>query len=124
MGDSVNPVLCWDRQGKGTRNSFPLAGTTIMDIRAVRDGAIAFCSADGESVFWTEDGTVRWRSAPDLLDYRVGPSFPHISRDGNRVETASDYFNGTAWTRHNIRFSVSDQKLEIDTKPNPHYRAR
>ena len=35
--DSVVPVFCWDRQGKGTRNSFPLAGNTITDIRAVHD---------------------------------------------------------------------------------------
>jgi hypothetical protein len=87
-----------------------------MDIQALHDGAIAFSSFDGAVGVLGPSGIVQWRAAPDLLEYRGGPSFPHLSSDGNNVEVASYYFNGSTWARHQISFSVSDQTLQIDTE--------
>jgi WD40 repeat protein len=114
--NSVHSVLCWSDRGKGGLSTFPAAGNTIMDVRALHDGAIAFCDADGTVGVLGPSGVPQWRAAPDLLDYRGGPSFPRLSSDGDNVEVASSYFNGTIWTRHNVSFSVSDQTLQIDTE--------
>jgi len=115
--DSVYPLFCWDARGKGKRSTFPVAGNTIMDLRALQDGVIAFCSFDGALGVLDRGGNIRWRSAPDLLEYLAGASFPQISRDGDRVETDSYYFNGSAWTRQNIGFSVSGQRLAVGVDP-------
>jgi WD40 repeat protein len=113
----VNPVLCWSGRGRGRRNALPVAGSTIMDIRALRDGALVFASADGALGVVDRNGVARWRASPDILEYRRGPSFPRLSPDGNNVEVSSYYFNGTSWAHHNLGFSIPDQKLEIDAKP-------
>jgi WD40 repeat protein len=116
---SVIPVLCWDDRGKGRQSAFPVAGTTVMGIRALRDGAIAFCVADGSVGVLSRGGTIAWRSSPDLLAYRGGPSFPHLSADGDKVEARSYYFDGTTWTSRTISFSLSGQKVEIDSAADP-----
>jgi WD40 repeat protein len=116
---AVHPVLCWDQLGKGQPRASPVASNTVLDLRALRDGAIAFSSFDGTLGVLDRAGIVRWQSAPDLLDYRVGPTFPHVSADGSRVESASFDFSGTRRTRHAISFSVSDQKLEADIQLQP-----
>jgi hypothetical protein len=63
-------------------------------------------------------GAFDWRSAPDLLDLR-GASFPRISPDGDEVEVTSGYFDGGAVRPHNIRFSITTQRLEIDAATDP-----
>jgi WD40 repeat protein len=113
--DSVHPVLCWDKQGKGKQSSFPVAGNSVLEITALRDEAIAFCSFDGEVGVLNGGGSMAWRSVPDFMDYRGGPSFPRLSADGDKVEAASYFFDGTTWTRHPVRFSISGQKAEIDS---------
>jgi WD40 repeat protein len=112
--DAVHPVLCWDGQRRGRRTAFPVTGNTIMDLRALHDGAIAFCSGDGVVGVLDRRGTLRWRTTPDILDYLERPSALRISSDGSRVVADSTYFNGTAWTPHTVGFSISDQRLEID----------
>jgi WD40 repeat protein len=115
---SVVPALCWTDAGKGKRSSFPVAGTTVMELRALRNGGMAFAVADGTVGILSPRGAVEWREAPEVLDYRVGASFPRLSSDGNSVESRGDYFNGTEWTNHTIRFSVQERKLEIDPQAN------
>ncbi|MBV8819678.1 MAG: caspase family protein [Acidobacteriaceae bacterium] len=117
QSDSVHPILCWDESGKGRRSSFPAAGSTIGDIRALRLGAIAFCSFDGSVGVLERSGTVRWRSSPDLLDYRTGPAVLLASPDTTEIETAAFDFHGKAWKRSALGFSVSDQSLK---SPVPH----
>jgi WD40 repeat protein len=114
----VSPVLCWSDAGKGKLRTFPVAGSTIMDIRALKDGAIAFCSADGSVGVLDRTGVAQWRAAPDLLEYRTGSDLFHVSSDGNDFETFGYYFNGATWTGHKISFSVSDERLDTDSQSN------
>lgn len=117
-GLKLMPVLCWGNAGKGRRNTFPVAANTIHDIRALHDGAIAFCSSDGSVGVVGQTGVAQWRAAPDLLDYRVPLPVVRVSSDGNTVEATADEFNGTKLTQHKIVFSVSQQSLGIDSEPN------
>jgi WD40 repeat protein len=116
------PLLCWSDRGKGSLSTFAVASFTLMAMRALQGGAILFCDGGGTVGVLDPNGVTRWRAAPDLLDYGGGPapepdpSFPRLSSDGNNLEVPSFYFNGTTWTRHDISFSVSDQRLEIDAK--------
>ena len=112
--DSVLPVLCWDRQGRGARNAFPLSGEYGHGSSRASRRRNRILLRDGVVGVLGRGGAVRWRSAPDLLEYQADPSFPRISPDGDKVETSSDYFDGTKRTRYTIRFSLSDQKLETN----------
>ncbi|HYW44788.1 MAG TPA: caspase family protein [Bryobacteraceae bacterium] len=114
----VDSVLCWSDAGKGKQQSFPAAGDTILDIRALRGGAIAFCSSDGTVGVLDRNGIAKW-GTPDELEYRGEPAFPRLSPDGNDIELASSYFNGITSSHHNIAFSVSGQSLETDAQPKP-----
>jgi hypothetical protein len=114
--DEVHQVLCWSNAGKGKLSAFAAAGDTIMGIRALHDGAIAFGSSDGSVGVIGRTGAAEWRAAPELLDYRVGSDFPLVSSDGNDFETYGGYFNGATWTRHKISFSVTDERLEFDSR--------
>ena len=115
---SVIPVLCWSNDGRGKPTSFPVAGNSIMALRALRDGGLVFAVFDGTVGVLTPEGTVTWRVAPEVLDLRDrffgAPYFPWLSSDGNTVESRGNYFDGTEWTNHTIRFSVQERKLEID----------
>ncbi len=110
----VFPVLCWNNAGKGKLNSFPMAGDTVLDIRALADGGMAFALFDGTVGVMGPGGVVEWRAATEALDQRGGPSFPRLSSDGNTVEARGDFFDRTEWRYHVIRFSVQERKLEID----------
>ena len=116
--NNVFPVLCWNNAGKGTQSSFPIAGNTILDLRPLRDGGMAFAVSDGTVGVLAPGGAVKWRENPNVLDYRYrffgAPPSPWLSSDGNTVEVGGHYFNGTKWTNHTIRFSVQERKLDID----------
>ena len=115
--ESVYPVLCWGGAGKGKLTSFPVVGTTVMDIRALRDGRIAYAAGDGTVGVLGSNGETQWRAASEILDHR-GPSFPKLSSDGDNIEGRANSFNGTEWTFHTFRFSVTERKLKIDPKPD------
>jgi WD40 repeat protein len=115
----IEPVLCWSNAGQGKLNSFPVAGSTIMDLRALRNGGMAFAVADGTVGVLAPEGAVNWRAAPEVFEYRAGPAFPRLSADRNAVEARGYFFSGTEWTNHTLRFSVQDRKLEVDPVANP-----
>lgn len=116
--NGVSPVLCWDHAGKGKLSTFPVAANGLMDMRALRDGGISFAVGDGTVGVLGPKGVIRWRVAPDTLDYpRLGErSFLRLSSDGNTVEVVSSLFNGTSYTTHVISFSNLDQRLEVDSE--------
>jgi WD40 repeat protein len=114
----VAPVLCWSDVGKGKLTSFPFASDTVLDLRALRDGGMAFAVLDGTVGVLVPGGPVKWRAAPETLDYRYDASFPRMSSEGNSVESRGDYYDGTERTNHTIRFSVQDRKLEVNPQPN------
>ena len=117
--DGVFPVLCWDDAGKGTMKSLPVSGEILLDVRTLNDGGIAFAVSDGTVGVLGADGNTRWRAVPKQLDYRGGAPFPRLSPDGNNVEVEGNHLNGAESTRHVVRFSVRDRKLEIDPNPEP-----
>ena len=120
--DDVEQVVCWSDAGKGRLSSFPVAENTVFDIRALRGGAIAFCSGDGTVGVAGSTGAPRWRGAPDLQDYR-GTRYPRVSSDGNHVELNPLFLSGASWARHKINFSVSDEGLGIDLRSDSSLKA-
>jgi len=117
--DAVYPVLCWSNRGKGKLSTFSVVGEAIMDMRALHDGAIAFCSAAGTVGVLGASAARQWRAAPDLLGYHGAPSFLGLSSDGDSVQVASSYFTGATSTRDNISLSVSELRFQIDTDSKP-----
>ena len=128
-GLATTLVHCWNVRGDGKWNTFPVSGSVVMSIRALHDGTIAFCDAQGDVGLVGPSGAPTWRVAPDLLDYQGPPSSPisplmrkanpvRLSSQGDNIEVSSYYFNASTWewTGHLIGFSVSDLTLRIDTE--------
>lgn len=113
----AKPVLCWSEAGKGKLSTFPVASDTIMDIRALHDGGIAFCAGDGSVGVLGRSGILQWRATRDLLDYHEIDSL-RVSSDGNNVEVKLSQFNSTVSTQPKINFSVADERLEVDSASN------
>jgi len=110
----VAQMVCWGGMGKSPRRVFPVAGTTVMDLRALPDGGIAFCSADGAVGVVTVNGAVTWRAVTKAPDYRIPTNWPHVSTDGNTVETRADTLSDFTWQNHRLNFSVVQGKLSAD----------
>ena len=112
----IHPVLCWGNAGKGKLLTYPVARDTIMDIRALTDGRIAFADGDGTVGVLRTNGEISG-NVSDAFDCRPRgeSSFPKLSSDGDTVEIAGYDFDGTGWTAHTVRFSVQQRKLEIDS---------
>ena len=115
QSDGVRSIVCWSDAGKGKLSTYPAASDVIPDIRALKDGAIAFCSGD-ESVGILLR-TRSWRVEPDLLDYRV-VAYPRVSSDGNIVEVDPLFLHGATFTDRKLSFSVSEEKLEVGDEAN------
>jgi WD40 repeat protein len=115
----INPVLCWADRKQKVPTTFPAASNTLMDLLPLKDGALAFCAADGSVGVLERSGAVRWRASAGSLDFRSVSgfsSFLAVSSDGQIVETGASYFEPAQWTHHNVRFSVPERKLETDPK--------
>ena len=110
------PILCAADGGKGVLMSSPIAVNTVMALRMLADGAIAFAVSDGPVGVVDSKGITRWRVDPDKLDFRADSSLTGVSSDGNTLESCVLYFNGDRWSQRTIRFSVQQGKLEVDPK--------
>jgi len=114
--NGVHPLLCRSARREGELSTFPIASNSILDMRALRDGGIAFAAYDGTVGVLGPKGKVQWRAAPEVLDYRGGSDLPKASSNGDNIEAVAYYFNGTEWAHHTLRFAVTERKLEINPR--------
>jgi len=104
------PILRWNRDGsKGSQ--FAAAGNTITDMVPLRDGRLAFGSADPGFGILDQNGSRTVWSGPPVANFRDTPL--HTSADGLRVG-----FGYELWRKSSAVFSTADRSLSPGDLPS------
>jgi WD40 repeat protein len=116
--DRMHQLICWADNKSRSPRVFPVAGETIMDILALRDGSVAFSAADGSVGVVDRDGSARWQASRSTLDFRsLHNQSPRLSPDGGTIEAA-------VWlTESYFRYSVSERTLDTNPRDESSLRA-
>ncbi|MBF0339916.1 MAG: caspase family protein [Magnetococcales bacterium] len=78
-------IRAWEQEGRGAHQDFPVAGNTLMDLRALSNGRVVFGSGDPSWGVVADTGEIslaRWPVQPDFR--AAGDSF-RLSPEGDRV---------------------------------------
>lgn len=104
----------WDQRGLGEARDFPVAGDTLMDLRALRGGRLAFAAADPAWGVLEPSGRVHPIQRPVQADLRDNLAGFRLSADGARVA-----FGLEQWGRHPVLFDLAARQLRDATIPDP-----
>ena len=100
----ANPIIRWGDGGCGPRADLPGAFTTIMSLRSMRDGGVAFAAADPAIGIVNRQGEKRLFFGPPESAEMLVPSKFLVSSNGMRVCLAHQ-------RRATDCFSVADRTL-------------
>ena len=81
----MHPVRRWTDGGRGAYEDIPLSQNTIMDLRPLADGRLAFGAADPSLGILGADGKIVWRQDPAQADFRGQTAVLAVSENGQRV---------------------------------------
>jgi WD40 repeat protein len=102
------PIVKWSEAGRGSPKEVKAAENTVMDIRPLRRGGIAFGAYDPAfGLINDRDERVLFKG-PSIADYRGGYKGLLISDSGSVVQ-----FGYELWGKSPARFSISDRLLEM-----------
>ena len=115
--DTANwrPILVWSDGGRGPAQHWPAATNTIMDLKALAGGRLAFGAADPAFGVLDDGGRKQPERRGEVLDLRDNAQKLRLSPDGSVVEfgfgtlTAEDN-----WSQRQARFDIFEGRLSID----------
>jgi WD40 repeat protein len=103
----------WTQQGRGTRQAYAVARSTIMNLRALTDGRLVFAaSSPGWGVMDERGSVLRQQSAP-IAEYSLGgdvDSF-RLSAQGDGLQFQHHVSDGSGSRTTLLRFDVLRQSL-------------
>jgi WD40 repeat protein len=106
-GAGASPIRGWTEGGKGAAKDLPAADNTIMNLRSLRGGGVAFGAADPAfGAFDTTDHRTLFRGAA-IADYRDNLKGFRLSPDGRTVGFAYEQ-----WGKSPARFGIGSRLLE------------
>ena len=109
------PIRRWADGGRGAHRDLAAAHNTIMDIRALPSGGIAFGAFDPAFGIFDASGRKVLDNTPAIADFRgVFLDGFLVSRDGSRVRFGFDYGG-----KRPAGFSIGDQKLTLNPPRDP-----
>lgn len=107
-----DPLLrCWSEGGRGASADRPLSLNTIMGLRPLPDGRLAFAGADPRLGVLDPDGQQAWGVGPSTADFRDGILL--VSIDGGRIVFPDQRWDEgkRSWDRQLMRFSLPELQL-------------
>ena len=115
----MSPVLRWRDGGREAGGAWPAGLNTVMDLRALRGGRLAFGSQDPALGVFNADGKILWRHTPEILDHRGDQREFRVSRDGAAVQFGFFVLSlRGAWDGRLAGFRVAGRKLTLDPQPD------
>jgi WD40 repeat protein len=107
-------VRRWADGGRGTSEDIALSQNTIMDLRPLADGSLAFGAADPSVGVLGADGNILWRQDPAQADFRVQENSFAASANGARIVFGFEpYGNSPA------EFDLVARRLTLDPESDP-----
>lgn len=104
----------WAEGGRGAYQDLALSQNTIMDLRPLGEGELAFGAADPAIGVLGSDGTVLWRHGPAQADFRDQEKALAVSEDGTSLA-----FGFEQWGAAPARFDLAARRLTLDPEPDP-----
>jgi WD40 repeat protein len=106
------PILCWDSVRFGPASTLASAADSVMDLRFLQDGRLAFASAEPEMGLLHRNGSPVWpRKLAGILDLGIRADGLRLDAAGDAVEFNSFRFDGNALSRHLLRFVPESHQL-------------
>jgi WD40 repeat protein len=105
--DGDSRLRTWPGGGRGAPADRPLAGDTMMALRGLPGGRLAFAAQDPRLGVLGADGRAVWEVGPPIADYRSHGNALAVSEDGARVRFGYEYLGASPAV-----FSVPDLRLE------------
>ncbi|SMF96893.1 WD domain-containing protein, G-beta repeat-containing protein [Methylomagnum ishizawai] len=112
-GSGWKPLLRWNDAGHGAAERFRVSTNTLMDLRPLADGRLAFGAQDPVFGVLDRDGGKRWEHWGDILDFR-GDNEGHLllSHNGSMVEFGFYTMRPDGgWLGHTAHFDFSQRQL-------------
>ena len=107
-------VRRWADGGRGAYEDVALSGSTIMDLRPLADGGLAFGTADPSLGVLDPDGQILWRKDPAQPDFWNQYDRPAASADGARI-----VFDFEQYGNSPAAFDIAARRLTPDPEPDP-----
>jgi WD40 repeat protein len=107
-------VRRWTDGGRGAYEDIAVSLNSIMGLRPLADGRLAFGAADPTLGVLGSDGQILWRRDPALADFRAQDDELSASAEGTRVA-----FGFQADGRAPAAFDLAARRLTVDPEPDP-----
>ncbi|MFO1433776.1 MAG: caspase family protein [Candidatus Competibacteraceae bacterium] len=113
-GGDINSILTWNQAGRGTVTQWPASTTTIMDLRALKNGRLAFGAQDPAIGVFDAKGRKVWALLPFISDYRYNQERLLVSQDGSRIQFSFDVLNAQGErNKRPARLDVSKREFTL-----------
>ncbi len=113
LPDGTNPIRCWDDRGKGASHNIPTKSRdTIISLKGLPNGQLAFASGDPAIGVVGKGGTIQFYHPPVNAEFRDHLENLLVNDDG------SDVVFSFSWNNTTMKglFSISERYLEINPK--------
>jgi WD40 repeat protein len=104
----------WADGGRGAYKDIALSQSTIMELRPLANGRLAFGAQDPTLGVLGPDGEILWRQDPATADFRVQENQFTTSADGKRVAFGFEPFGKSP-----AAFDLAARRLTVDPEPDP-----
>ncbi|TAN53867.1 MAG: hypothetical protein EPN21_00190 [Methylococcaceae bacterium] len=112
------PLLAWNAAGTGRPQAWPVSTNTLMDLRPLPGGRLAFAAADPLLGVLDDTGRPLWRRGGGILDFRGRWSDFRLSADAGVVEFGFNTWNADGrLQRHRARFDLKRPGLVLEPTP-------
>jgi WD40 repeat protein len=118
-GSSWHSLSRWDMDRQGAAQVWRVSSSTIMDLRPLRDGRLAFGAADPAFGLLQRGGGKLWERRGEILDFRDEESRLRLSADGATVEFGFGVLENGSWQRRLARFDLASKRLSLDSPGLP-----
>jgi WD40 repeat protein len=102
----------WADGGTGAHEDIPLSDNTIMDLRPLPDGRLAFGAGDPTFGLLAPDGSIPWRRDSVQADFRGRHNVVAVARDAKSVRFGF-------WLEPDAQFDIVSRRLSLDPEPDP-----
>lgn len=126
INEDETALRSWPDGGRGAPQDKPLAQNSIVGIRLLPQGRLAFAAADPRVGVLGPDRSEVWSKGPVTNDFREQATLLAVSADGERVHFRADRWDQTrrAWDKSNAMLSLRDLRLTEEERPQDLATAR